>query len=249
VTLIDTIALTFLAVVIATMPVFAVVSRTRPRDADVARRSSTALLGFWIRDWLMWVIGPMERVLVRAGVSPDFFNYLGVAFGIGAGVAFAQGALSMAGWAILFGGLADVFDGRIARARGLANRYGAFMDSTLDRFTEVLSFVGVTWYLSGTPMGAALSVLAICGSLLVSYTRARGEAVGVASPGGVMQRAERLVLLALGALADRAAAAQFGWPDGRVLLVVVAVIAIGSMGTAVYRTVSIARTLSRGSKQ
>lgn len=245
-TLIDTIALTFLAVVIATMPVFAVVSRTRPRDADVARRSSTALLGFWIRDWLMWVIGPMERVLVRAGVSPDFFNYLGVAFGIGAGVAFAQGALSMAGWAILFGGLADVFDGRIARARGLASRYGAFMDSTLDRFAEVFSFVGVTWYLSATPWGASVSVLAISSSLLVSYTRARGEAVGVSGTGGVMQRAERLVVLALGALADAAVTARMGWPGGSVLTGAVILIAIGATGTAIYRTASIARTLARG---
>lgn len=244
-TLIDTIALTFLAVVIATMPVFAVVSRTRPRDADVARRSSTALLGFWIRDWLMWVIGPVERVLIRSGVSPDFFNYLGVAFGIGAGVAFAQGALSMAGWAILFGGLADVFDGRIARARGLANRYGAFMDSTLDRFAEVFSFVGVTWYLSATPWGASVSVLAISSSLLVSYTRARGEAVGVSGTGGVMQRAERLVVLALGALADAAVTARMGWPGGSVLTGAVILIAIGATGTAIYRTASIARTLSR----
>jgi CDP-diacylglycerol--glycerol-3-phosphate 3-phosphatidyltransferase len=245
VTPIETLPLWFLLAVLATMPVFALVSRNRPRDPDVARRSASALLGFWVRDWLMWVIGPIERMFVRSGVSPDVFNYLGVAFGIASGVAFGVGALAWAGWAILFGGLADVFDGRIARARGIANRYGAFMDSTLDRFTEVFSFIGVTWYLSGTPMGAALSVAAISGSLLVSYTRARGEAVGVASPGGVMQRAERLVLLALGALADRALALRFGWADGTVLTAVVAIIAVGSMGTAVYRTASIAKTLSR----
>ncbi|MBK9241238.1 MAG: CDP-alcohol phosphatidyltransferase family protein [Acidobacteria bacterium] len=244
-TLIDTLALTLLVVVVATMPVFAVVSRNRPRDPDVARRSSTALLGFWVRDWLMWVIGPIERVMVRAKVSPDVFNYLGVAFGIGAGAAFAQGALSLAGWAILFGGVADVFDGRIARARGMASRYGAFMDSTLDRFAEAFSFVGVTWYLSTTPWGAAISVLAISGSLLVSYTRARGEAVGVSGTGGVMQRAERLVLLALGALADSAVATRWGWPDGTVLTAAVTLIAVGSIGTAIYRTVSIASTLAQ----
>ena len=242
---IETLPLWFLLAAVATMPVFALVSRNRPRDPDVARRSASAFLGFWVRDWLMWVIGPAERMLVRTGVSPDVFNYLGAAFGAAAGVLFAERALALAGWAILLGGLADVFDGRIARARGLTSRYGAFMDSTLDRFAEVFSFVGVTWYLSGTPWGAALSVTAICGSLLVSYTRARGEAVGVTGIGGVMQRAERLVLLALGALADRAVTSRWGWPDGSVLTAAVAIIAIGSMGTAIYRTASIAKALSK----
>lgn len=244
-TAIDTLPLWLLLLVVATMPVFALVSRNRPRDADVARRSASAFLGFWIRDWLMWVIGPAERALVGAGVSPDVFNYLGVAFGAAAGWAFAEGALALGGWAILFGGLADVFDGRIARARGLTSRYGAFMDSTLDRFAEAFSFVGVTWYLSATPFGAAVSVLAISGSLLVSYTRARGEAVGVSGTGGVMQRAERLVLLALGGLADQAVTTRMDWPEGRVLMAVVTVIAIGSMGTAIYRTASIARKLAK----
>src|SRR5688572_9215265 len=227
------------------MPVFALVSRNRPRDPDVARRSASALLGFWVRDWVMWLIGPIERVLVRSGVSPDVFNYLGVAFGAAAGLAFAWRELELAGWAILLGGLADIFDGRIARARGLTSRYGAFMDSTLDRFAEVFSFVGVTWYLAATPLGAATSVIAITGSLLVSYTRARGEALGVSGTGGVMQRAERLVLLALGALADRALTTRLGLPEGSVLTAAVAIIAVGSMGTAVYRTASIAKTLSK----
>jgi CDP-diacylglycerol--glycerol-3-phosphate 3-phosphatidyltransferase len=244
----ETLPLWLLLAVVATMPVFALVSRNRPRDPDVARRSASALLGFWVRDWVMWLIGPAERLLVRSGVSPDVFNYLGVAFGAAAGVAFAQRELALAGWAILLGGLADIFDGRIARARGLTSRYGAFMDSTLDRFAEGFSFIGVTWYLSHSPVGAARSAAAITGTLLVSYTRARGEAVGVTGTGGVMQRAERLVLLALGALADTALTTRMGWPEGRVLLAAVAIIALGSMGTAVYRTVSIARTLAREGK-
>jgi len=245
VTLIDAIPLIVLLAAAATMPVFALTGRSRPRDTDVARKGATLLLGYWVRDWLMWLIGPLERALVRAQVSPDLFNYLGVAFGAAAGVAFALGALSLAGLAILLGGLADVFDGRIARARGLTSSYGAFMDSTLDRFAESLSFVGVGWYLSASPWGAALTVLAISGSLLVSYARARGEAVGVTGTGGVMQRAERLVLLAVGGLSDAAVTARWNWPPGSVLTAAVGLIALGSTGTAVYRTASIARTLAR----
>ena len=249
----DSLPLWLVIAVLLTMPVFALVSRNRPRDPEVAKRGASALLGYFVRDWVMWLIGPAERFFVRSGVSPDLFNYLGVAFGAAAGVAFAQRELALAGWAILLGGVADIFDGRIARARGIANRYGAFMDSTLDRFAEAFSFVGVTWYLSerssdpwsSGAMGASIAVLAISGSLLVSYTRARGEAVGVSGTGGVMQRAERLVLLALGGLLDAPLTARFDWPEGRVLFVTVAIIAMGSIGTAIYRTASIARTLSK----
>jgi len=243
VTTVDTIALTLVAAALASMPVFALRRRGQPMDADVARRSASVLLGFWVRDWLMWAIGPVERVVIRAGISPDVFNYLGVAFGAAAGWAFAVGELSVGGWMVLFGGLADIFDGRIARARGIANDYGAFMDSTLDRFAEVFAFVGVAWLLSDTRAGAAISLLAISASLLVSYTRARGEAVGVTGAGGVMQRAERLVVLALAGLFDASAASQFGWAPGTLLLYAVTLIAVGALGTAVYRTSAIAGTL------
>ncbi len=242
-TTVDTIALTFVAAALASMPLFAWLRRGQPRDADVARRGASVLLGYWVRDWLMWAIGPAERAVIRARISPDVFNYLGVAFGAAAGWAFAVGALSVGGWMVLFGGLADIFDGRIARARGIANAYGAFMDSTLDRFAEVFAFVGVAWLLSDTRAGAAISLLAISASLLVSYTRARGEAVGVTGAGGVMQRAERLVVLALAGLFDASAASQFGWASGALLFYAVTLIAVGALGTAVYRTAAIARTL------
>lgn len=244
-TTVDTIALTLVAAALASMPVFALLRRGQPMDADVARRSASVLLGFWVRDWLMWAIGPAERVVIRAGISPDVFNYLGVAFGAAAGWAFAVGELSVGGWLVLFGGLADIFDGRIARARGIANDYGAFMDSTLDRFAEVFAFVGVAWLLSETRAGAAISLLAISASLLVSYTRARGEAVGVTGAGGVMQRAERLVVLALAGLFDASAASQFGWAPGTLLFYAVTLIAVGALGTAVYRTAAIAGALKR----
>src|SRR5690606_17368190 len=111
-TLVDRIALAIVGLVLLTMPVFAVLSRGRAIDAEVARRPTTVLLGFWIRDWAMWVLGPSERALVRWKVSPDVFNYLGALFGLLAGVAFGLGSLSVAGWMVLLGGAMDIFDGR-----------------------------------------------------------------------------------------------------------------------------------------
>jgi phosphatidylglycerophosphate synthase len=242
-TMVDRIALAFVALVLLTMPVFAILSRGRPVDAEVSKRPTTVLLGFWIRDWAMWILGPPERALVRWKVSPDVFNYMGAFFGLLAGVAFGFGLLSLAGWMVLLGGAMDIFDGRIARARGLANARGAFLDSTLDRFAETFTFAGVVMFFVNWPLALLASVLALGGSMLVSYARARGEALGVSCKEGLMQRAERLVLLALAALFDGAVTGAAGWEPGALLFGVVGVIAVGSLWTAAYRTGSIARQL------
>ena len=89
------------------------------------------------------------------------------------------------------------------------------------------------------------TALALGASLLVSYTRARGESVGVSQKGGLMQRAERLVLLALGALLDGAVTSRFGWRPGTLLAAVTAFIGVAAMGTALYRTATIAGALRR----
>jgi CDP-diacylglycerol--glycerol-3-phosphate 3-phosphatidyltransferase len=242
----EIVSLSLVAVLLLTMPVYAVISRGRAIDPEVARRPKTILLGHWIRDWIMWVISPMERGFVRARLSPDLFNFLGAFLGLAAGVAFATGDFALAGWLILLGGAADIFDGRIARARGLVNRYGEFLDSTLDRFNETFAYTGLTFRLAHTPWMALATVLALGGSMLVSYTRAKGEALGVSCKGGIMQRAERLVLLALAALLDGPVCAGAGWRPGTLLALAVAAIGVGSLGTGVYRTWYIARALKRG---
>lgn len=240
------IALAIVALFLLTMPVFAVVARNRPLDADVARRPTTILLGYWVRDWLMWLIAPLERVLVAWKVSPDLFNYLGAALGLAAGIAFASASLEVAGWLVLLGGLADVLDGRVARARALASEYGEFLDSMLDRFAETFAFAGLAFYFFTMSVWAVLATaVALGGSLLVSYARAKGGMVGVRCHGGVMQRAERLVLLAVAALLDGVVTAAAGWRPGSLLFAAVAAVAIGSLGTAIYRTVYIARALRR----
>jgi CDP-diacylglycerol--glycerol-3-phosphate 3-phosphatidyltransferase len=116
----------------------------------------------------------------------------------------------------------------------------------LDRFAEVFAFVGLGLYLRSLPSGIPATVLAAGSSLLVSYARAKGDAVGVACRGGVMQRAERLVLLALTSLIDRLVTSAAGWPEGALLLAAVWLIGAGALGTAIYRTIFIARALRPG---
>jgi len=233
------------SLLLATMPVYAVVARGRPRDPEVARRPQTVLLGYWVRDWLMWVITPLERLFLALAIPPVAFNWTGVAFGAAAGVAYALGEFSLGGWLVLLGGAADIFDGRIARARGLVSKAGAFLDSTLDRFAETFAFVGLAVWFRSTSSGVLMVVLALGGSLLVSYARARGEGLGVHYKGGLMQRAERLVLLALASLLDPLLVSLAGWPPGRLLFGMVAFIGLASLATALHRTVAIARALER----
>jgi CDP-diacylglycerol--glycerol-3-phosphate 3-phosphatidyltransferase len=225
------------------MVVFALLGSRRDRDA--ASKGSQLALGAadFVIHWFMWILAPVERLLLRAGVTPDALNFAGLACGVLAGLAIGGGWLAAGGWAIALGGAFDVLDGRVARARGLASPYGAFIDSTLDRFVEVFAFLGFVFYLAPLRFGPLWVAAAMAGSLLVSYTRARGESTGVLCKGGLMQRAERLVLLCLVCLAEEPVVAFCGWSRGSLSLWVMVLIAVGTFGTAIYRTVWIGRRL------
>ncbi|MEX0837286.1 MAG: CDP-alcohol phosphatidyltransferase family protein [Gemmatimonadota bacterium] len=226
-----------------TMPLYALGAARRGRDPhEIADRGSFVLGGF-VRNWFYWFVGPVERTALALRLSPTAFNLLGVGFGVLAGVLFALGWPNPAGWAVLLGGAMDVLDGRIARARGLADDRGAFLDSTLDRFAEVGALVGLAVLFRGDAWAVAAVGAALGGSLLVSYARARGESVGIVCKVGVMQRAERLLLVGFGGILDPSVSAALGWAPGVLLLGLVALVAIGTLATAVYRTMWIAARL------
>jgi len=236
-----------LGLAVASMGVFAL--RGRRPDVDAQGKGSTFLMGvgdFFVH-WFMWVIGPAERVLLRLGVGPDAMNVSGLLFGALAGVLIATDHLELGGWAIAAGGVCDILDGRLARARKVVSDYGAFIDSTLDRFVEVFAFLGFVFFLRAFAWGPLLAAAAITGSLLVSYTRARGESVGVLCKEGLMQRAERLVLTCLACLSDAPLGARFGLASGTIVLWIVGLIAVGTFLTAAHRTLWIsARLRARG---
>lgn len=233
-----------LGVALVSMPVFALVSRGRP-DADAARKGSSFLLGAgdFLVHWLMWAIGPVERALLRAGAGPDAMNAAGLAFGLLSGILIATGRLEAGGWAIALAGIADVLDGRLARALKLSSPYGKFVDSTLDRFVETFAFLGFAVYFAERPWGPLVVAAGLGSSLLVSYAQARGETVSVSGSGGLMQRAERLTLQILGCLFDPVLSRSLGEPEGTVLFWLLVLTAVGAFATAVHRSVWIARKL------
>lgn len=237
--------LSVVALGVVSMPVYAL-TRGGQKDPDAEKKGSQFLLGVgdFLIHWFMWAIGPVERTLVKIGATPDHMNAGGAIFGLLSGVLIGLGHLEAGGWAIALAGTCDILDGRLARARNVASPYGKFIDATLDRFVETFAFLGFAVYFQGRPLAVFFVVAGLAGSLLVSYAQARGETVGVSGSGGLMQRAERLVLTILGCLLDPTITAAAGWPEGTVLMWVLGLIALGSMGTAVYRTVWIARKLS-----
>jgi phosphatidylglycerophosphate synthase len=236
--------LAVLGAALVSMPVFALVRRGR-RDADAERKGSSFVLGVgdFLVHWFMWAIGPVERSLLGLGASPDHMNAGGVLFGLTSGILIALGRLEAAGASIALAGVCDILDGRLARAQKVASPYGKFVDSTLDRFVETFAFLGFAVYFAGRPWGPLVVAAGLGGSLLVSYAQARGETVGVSGSGGLMQRAERLVLQILGCLFDPMLSQRLGQPEGTVLFWVLVVTAAGALGTAVHRTAWIARRL------
>jgi phosphatidylglycerophosphate synthase len=215
------------------------------RDKDASRKGSRLLLGIgdFLLHWFLWAIAPLERLLVRVPSAPDILNVAGLGLGLASGIALGLGALEMGAWGIALAGICDVLDGRVARARNLASPYGKFIDSTLDRFVETFVFLGLVAYFRDRPLGAFFAAASMGASLLVSYAQARGETVAVAGSGGLMQRAERLVLTLFVCLFDPILAHWGGWAVGTIVLWALALMAVATFGTAVYRTVWIARRL------
>lgn len=145
---------------------------------------------------------PVGQQLRRTGIKADQLTVLGVLMGSGAGVAIGFGALRLGLLLLVLAALPDVLDGAVAKASGTASPRGAFFDSVADRFTDGVLFLGVAWYLSTTQPGriAVLPMAVMGASILISYERAKAEALGYEAKGGLMERAERLVALGLGLL-------------------------------------------------
>ena len=227
--------------ILLSMAVFLVTPGGRV-GSDRTGRGGSFFLGFWVRNWFYWFIAPVTKLSLALRLSPFVYNALAVLLGVAGMVFYARGQLPSAGWMVLLSGFADVMDGEVARGRGTANAAGAFLDSTLDRFSEFAAFIGLAVFYRGGMEGVWV-LIALGGSLLVSYTRARGESLDVLCKAGLMQRAERMLILGLGSILDPSISAAFGRPQGFVLMILIIVIAAGTVGTAIYRTVWISKKL------
>jgi len=215
-----------------------------PVDAEVASRPASKLLGRFLRHYIMWVLGPWERTLVRWRVSPNALTFASFVVACMSAVFFAIGNFGAGGWLYLLTGILDIMDGRVARATGRVSKGGAFFDSVMDRYAELVVFSGLAVFYRDT-WAIYVVFLASLGSIMVSYTRARGEALGVDVNIGTMQRPERLFYL--GVISGLAPIVETLFGHGRLPAFVPVVVALALLGlsanvTAVRR---ISHTLAR----
>src|SRR6185312_2863489 len=160
------------------------------------------------------LVALLLRPLAQTGVTPNTLTILGLVLSILTAAVIAQGWLLAGGLLMLFAGIFDMFDGAIARIRNAATTFGAFIDSTLDRYSESIILFGLLFYVLRRPdlddrlwpfhfeqlWMITLIYIAVVGSLLVSYTKARAEGLGLECRTGLLARPERVVILALGLL-------------------------------------------------
>ncbi len=158
------------------------------------------------------LINPLINLLIRMGITPNMITFLGFFLNLLATIIFIIGAefsdrsnhspIGYAGAVILIAGLMDMVDGRLARVGKTESKYGALFDSVLDRYSELVMFLGICYYLVAHDyfMSSISAFIAMIGSIMVSYTRARAEGLGVNCSVGIMQRPERILIIGISAV-------------------------------------------------
>ena len=171
-------------------------------------------------------VDPLINMFIRLNAHPNMYTIWGMLLSIIAAVFAGMGRLRWAGLCLIFSGLFDSIDGTIARRSGRTSRFGALLDSTMDRYSEMFIFFGLAFYFirDHAYLHSMALAVGLGGSLMVSYVRARAEGLGFECSVGLMQRPERTILLALGAITTKS-----------FLIVAIWIIAVLSNITAVHR--------------
>ena len=184
-----------------------------------------------------YVENPVVSLLRRLGLNPNLVTIIGLLIsGVGA-YFISVGQWWIGGLVVLFAGIFDLFDGALARATNSVSRFGALLDSTVDRVSEAVVLLGLlAYYLSrDDDVGSILVYAAIIGSIMVSYLRARSEGLGIDCKVGVMTRPERVAVVGIGLIV--------GYWEPRVMLLVLGIIALLTAFTAVHRLIHTWRML------
>ncbi len=159
------------------------------------------------------IINPFVKLLVKLHITPNMITMIGFIINIIAAIVFIRGAeetsrndLSSVGWGaglILFAGLFDMLDGQVARLGNMSSKFGALFDSVMDRYSELVMFLGICYYLVANHffISSLMAFIAMIGSMMVSYVRARSEGLGIECKEGLMQRPERIVTIGVSGLA------------------------------------------------
>jgi len=152
------------------------------------------------------ITDPLVRILSKSAITPNALTFINLALSIVAAYVIATGRLPLGGVLVLVSGLFDILDGALARFTKQTTKFGAVLDSTVDRISEAATLCGlVIWYVAqeGATLEIVLVLVVLIGSFLVSYIRARAEGLGWQCQIGLFTRAERVIVLAIGLILDR----------------------------------------------
>lgn len=196
------------------------------------------MIGASIGRGAMSIINAMVRGIASAGIHPNILTTLGVCINVGCALLFGFGEFFWAGIVMIVANVFDMLDGNVARLTGRVTRFGGFLDSSLDRLSDMVAFLGIMiFYAGNTPQHSLINVflagVGLMFSVLVSYTAARSDSLGVKANVGFLQRPERIVLLIIGALST------WNWNSDFFLFnrmpQVLWILAIGSIWTFIHR--------------
>ncbi len=235
--------------------VFLVISAVRgmQRTARIDRIARSPYLPRVVMEFGYWMIDSPANAFVRLGITPNSITTLSLLFTITAALFYGAGLFFEAGWALVFGFLCDAWDGIVARKTNTSSPAGEFFDATIDRYNDLFAFLGIMYYYRNDPLPLAFATLALVGSTLTSYTRAKGESVGIDPNVGWMQRHERGVYLGLSTtmapvvahFTERGAER----PHYYLVVAVLALIAFTANVTAVWRARFVLAGLSKRAAQ
>lgn len=215
-------------------------STSHPGMHDLRR--STSLVPDRVKEGVRATLAPVVRMALALHITPNTVTVIGFLIVVVAAVVVGTGGLLAGAIIVTAGSLLDAVDGALARASGGGTPFGGFLDSTLDRAAEAILYTGIAaYYLSGPeptwPVIAAL--VALAGSFMVSYTRARAEGIGLTAAIGLAPRAERIVLIVLGL-----GLAGFGLAGA--LLVILWLIGVLTVATTIQRILHVWRLTTPG---
>jgi phosphatidylglycerophosphate synthase/putative flippase GtrA len=219
-------------------------------DEEMDDRGQGGLTTRGLRHFFAWTMRPFWTVLARIRFPPNAITSLSFAIAFGAGVGVAAGRFALGGWLFVVAGALDFLDGRVARSTGRTSPSGAALDSVLDRYVESALIVGLAWYYRDSWV-LVPCLLALTGSLLVPYVRARGESLGVRMADvGFMQRPERVLLLGIGTAMSPIVEVMVSpgdpHPPHRLAIAALVVLAVTSHATALQRLNGLVRLLGGG---
>ncbi|MHB1293389.1 MAG: CDP-alcohol phosphatidyltransferase family protein [Anaerolineae bacterium] len=182
----------------------------------------------WLRKITKWLLEPIARGLGRMGISANALTIIGCLLTITVSVVIATGRFQLGGLLLIVTAGLDGVDGMVARQMGKATKFGSFLDSVLDRVSESAMLLGVAWWYMGQPgrTEEMLAYVAIVGAMLVSYTRARAEGLGISCKVGLLTRVERAIVLVAGLVLN-------------VMTPALWLLAVGTVATSIHRMVHV----------